>query len=140
MANLGEVTEIFNASQLTLGDGTDTYGRLMNLQLHVARTETRTPTTDGAALYTFGKGDSWFSGTIVITHPEASTLNTLTQISATGDMTSTTWQIKGTAKDASTVTWACTGILREYDIRKPLEGPVEIDILVRITTDTVPDS
>lgn len=137
MANLGEITEIVNASELTLEVGSDVYIMLRNLTIHVGRTEDRVATTDAGALYSYGKGDSFFTATLVLTTPEASTLNTLTQIDSDGDMTSTAWLIKGKNVSGTTITWAATGILREYDVRKPEEGKVEIDIFVRITGDTV---
>jgi len=137
MVNIGEKTEIINASELTLQVGDDTYIMLTNLQMHVGRPEDRTPTTDAGALYTYGKGDNWFTATLVLTQPEAGSLNTLTQIDGDGDMTSRDWKIVGTALDSTTVTYAATGVLRDYDIRKTPEGTVEIDIFVRITTDTV---
>ena len=46
MANLGEITEIVNASELTLEVGSDTYIMLTNLQIHIGRPEDRTATTD----------------------------------------------------------------------------------------------
>ena len=41
MANIGEITEIINASELKLMVSTDTYILLTNLQIHVGRTEDR---------------------------------------------------------------------------------------------------
>lgn len=141
MANLGEIAEIVNASELTLEVGSDTYILLTNLQIHVGRTEDRVATTDGGALYTFGKGDNFFTATLVVSTPElgdaAGSINKLTQIDTDGDMTSTAWKIVAKDISAATKTFAATGVLREYDVRKPAEGKVEIDIFVRITGDTV---
>jgi len=137
MANLGEITEIVNASELTLEVGSDIYITLTNLQIHIGRPEDRTATTDAGVLYTYGKGDNFFTATLVVTTPEISSLNTLTQIDGDGDMTSTAWKIVARDVSAATKTFAATGILREYDVRKPEEGKVEIDIFVRITGDTI---
>ncbi len=137
MANLGEITEIVNASELTLEVGSDTYILLTDLVVHVGRTEDRTATTDGGALYTFGKGENFFTATLLVSTPEISSLNTLTQIDTDGDMTSTLWKIVAKDLAGATKTFAATGVLREYDVRKPSEGKVEIDIFVRITGDTV---
>lgn len=137
MADLGTITEIVNASELTLEVGSDTYIMLTNLQIHVGRTEDRTATTDAGVLYTYGKGENFFTATLVVTTPELSTLNTLTQIDSDGDMTATLWKVVGRNLAGATKTWAATGILREYDVRKVEEGKVEIDIFVRITGDTV---
>jgi hypothetical protein len=137
MANLGEITEIVNASELTLEVGSDTYILLKDLQIHVGRTEDRTATTDGGALYTYGKGENFFTATLLVSTPELSSLNTLSQIDSDGDMTSTSWKIVAKDVAGTTKTFAATGVLKEYDVRKPAEGKVEIDIFVRITGDTV---
>lgn len=139
MANLGEATEIVNATELTLEVGADTYILLKDdsLNIHAGRPETRTSTTDAGALYTYGKGDNWFSCVLLLSKTEADSFNTKSQIDSDGDMTSTAWLIKGKNISGTTITWTCTGILREWDARA-VAGKVEIDISVRITTDTVP--
>jgi len=137
MANLGEITEIINASELTLEVGSDTYIMLTNLNLHIGRTEERTATTDAGILYTYGKGDNFFTATLVATTPELSSLNTLSQIDTDGDMTSTSWKIVAKNISGATKTFAATGVLREYDISKSPEGKILIDIYVRITGDTI---
>jgi len=137
MANLGEITEIVNASELTLEVGADNYILLTNLNLHIGRTEDRIATTDGGALYTYGKGDNYFTATLLVSTPELSSLNTLSQIDSDGDMTSTAWKIVAKDVSGSTKTFAATGVLRDYDVAKPSEGKVSIDIFVRITGDTI---
>lgn len=138
MANLGEITELVNSDELTLQVGSDTYIMLTNLVLHVGRPENRVATTDAGALYSYGKGDSHFTCTLQLTTPELDSLNTLTQIDANGDMTSTSWKIVGNNVSGSTKTMAATGILRDFDVKKGTDGKyVEMDIFVRITTDTL---
>ncbi len=137
MANLGEVSEIVNAENLTLEVGADNYILLENLDIHIGRTEIRDVTTDGGPLYSYGSGDNWFTATLVVSTPELSTLNTLTQIDGDGDMTSTSWKIVANNVNGSTKTFAATGVLRDYDVRKPAEGKLKIEIFVRITGDTI---
>lgn len=141
MANLGEITEIVNASELTLEVGSDSYILLTNLQLHIGRPEDRTATVDGGALFTYGKGDNFFTATLLVSTPELGdltpTFNFLTKIDSDGDMPSRAWKIVARDISGSTKTFAATGILREYDVRKGEEGKVEIDIFVRITGDTI---
>jgi hypothetical protein len=137
MANLGEITEIVNASELTLEVGSNNYILLTNLNLHIGRPEDRTATTDGGALFSYGKGDNWFTATLLVSTPELSSLNTLGQIDSDGDMTATSWKIVAKDVSGSTKTFAATGVLREYDVSKPTEGKVSIDIFVRITGDTI---
>ena len=141
MADIGAITEIINAQELTLEVGADTYIMLTNLNLHIGRPEDRSPTTDGGVLYTYGKGDNWFTATLIITTPEIGdltpTFNFLSKIDSDGDMPSRSWKIVARDLAGAEKTWAATGILREYDIRKAPEGKTEIDIFVRITGDTV---
>ena len=141
MGNLGEITEIVNASELTLEVGSDNYILLTNLSLHIGRPEDRVATTDGGALFTYGKGDNYFTATLLVSTPElgdaTGSLNDLTKIDSDGDMTSTAWKIVAKNVSGATKTFAATGILREYDISKPSEGKVSIDIFVRITGDDI---
>ena len=141
MASLGEITEIVNASELTLevdtGSTSNNYILLTNLNLHIGRPEDRIATTDGGALFSYGKGDNYFTATLLVSTPEISSLNTLGQIDSDGDMTPTSWKIVAKNVSGATKTFAATGVLREYDITKPAEGKVSIDIFVRITGDTI---
>jgi len=143
MANLGEITEIVNASELTLEVGADNYILLTNLSLHIGRPEDRVATTDGGALFTYGKGDNYFTATLLVSTPELSSLNTLSKFTNygtsndNGDMPSTAWKIVAKNVAGATKTFSATGILREYDISKPSEGKVSIDIFVRITGDDI---
>lgn len=141
MANLGEITEIVNASELTLevdtGSSSNSYILLTNLNLHIGRPEDRVATTDGGALFTYGKGDNYFTATLLVSTPEIDALNTLTAIDSDGDMPTQAWLIRAKDVSGSTKFLFCTGILREYDITKPSEGKVTVDIFVRITGDTI---
>jgi len=143
MANIGEIVEIINATELTLDVGSDVYILLKNLQIHIGRTENRDATTDGGALYSYGKGENFFTATLILGVQEMLDTNSvgfnkLTQIDTDGDMPSRAWLIKGRQVDGvDTIQWAATGILKEYDVRKTPEGLVEVDIFVRITGDTV---
>lgn len=137
MANLGEVTEIVNASECTLEVGSDNYILLTNLVMHIGRPEDRTATVDGGALYTYGKADNFFTATLLVSTPEIDSLNTLTQTDSDGDMTSTSWKIVYRNLAGASKTFAATGFLREFDVRKVEEGKCEIDIFVRMTSDSI---
>ena len=141
MANLGEITEIVNASELTLEVGADTYIMLINLVLNVARPEDRAATTDSGPVYTYGKGDNWFTATLLITSPEMGdltpTFNFLTKTDSNGALPSRSWLIVARDLAGATKTFAATGVLRDYQVRKPEEGKVAIDIFVRITGDAI---
>ena len=146
MANLGEITEIVNASELTLEVGSDDYIMLTNLEVHDGRTENRQPTTGAGPCYTYGQSDSFFTATLLLTGPEldgtaytnsttAASFDVLNTLTANGDMNSIDWKIVAKDISGNTKTMTGAGILREYDIRKPDEGKVEIDIFVRLTGD-----
>ena len=137
MGNLGEIAEIVNASELTLEVGSDNYILLSDLSLHIGRTESRDVVTSGDPLYSYGSGDNYFTATLLVSTPELTSLNTLTQISANGDLTSTAWKIVAKNVSGATKTFEATGVLRDYDISKPSEGKVSIDIFVRITGDDI---
>ena len=141
MANLGEATEIINASELTLDVGADRYILLTNLILNVARPEDRAATTDAGPIYTYGKGDNWFTATLQLSSPEIGdltpSLNFLTKTDSNGALPSRAWLIVARDLAGATKTWAATGVLRDYQVRKPEEGKIEIDIFVRITGDTI---
>jgi len=136
MANLGELSEIINATELTLEVGSDRYIHLKDLDLHIGRVENRHPTTDGI-VYTYGKGDNFFTAVLTASTPELDSLNTLTQTDSNGDLTSTSWKIVANNVSGASKTFAATGVLRDTDIKKVSEGVVEITIFVRITGDTV---
>ena len=80
MGNLGEIAEIVNASELTLEVGSDNYILLSDLSLHIGRTESRDVVTSGDPLYSYGSGDNYFTATLLVSTPELTSLNTLTQI------------------------------------------------------------
>lgn len=139
MADLGARAKLVNARQLTLEVGSDEYVKAQNLFLHIDRTMSRRPTTDGNILYVPGKGNNWFTCELLFTTTEASSLNTLTQTDANGDMTSTEWKFVGTARDGTTLTFATTGFLSTLDVSadSAAAGATKMTIFVVITGDTV---
>jgi hypothetical protein len=140
MANLGEIVEIMNSDEITLEVGANNYILLDDLDIHIARTENRQPTTDGGVLYTYGKSDSWFTASFVSTGPELVNFNTLTETDSNGAMTSTAWLIKGlnvTGGSNNLITFSATGVLREFEAHKSPDGASsKVDIFVRIIGNT----
>ncbi len=139
MANLGEVAELVNAQNLKLEVGANRYIMLQELELHIGSPEAREPTTDGGVQYFFGKGDHYFDATLLLTTPEIASFNTLTQLNATGDLTSTAFKIvatgRGTPANSSTI--AVNAVLPDFNISKPVEGGVLFRMRFRITDDTI---
>ncbi len=140
MANLGAITELVASNELTLELGSDIYLGLKNLQIHIGRSEEQIGTTDTESLWLYGKADSFFTATLFLTTPEldgaTTEFNALTQLSSDGDLTTTSWKIVARDEAGTSKTMACTGMLKDYDIRKE-QDLVEIDIFVRIIGDTV---
>ncbi len=139
MANLGEVSELVNAQNLKLDVGNDRYIMLQELELHIGRPEAREPTTDGGVQYFFGKGDHYFDATLLLTTPEIASFNALTELNATGDLTSTAFKIvatgRGTPANSSTIT--VNAVLPDFNVSKPVEGGVLFRMRFRITDDTI---
>lgn len=139
MANLGEISELVNAQNLKLEVGANRYIMLQELDFHLGRPEAREPTTDGGVQYFYGKGDHYFDATLLLTTPEISVFNALTQLSTTGDLTSTAFKIVATPRTASNsvATITVNAVLPDFNIVKPVEGGVIFRIRFRITNDTV---
>ena len=141
MANIGEFSEIVNSENLSLDVGADSYITLRDLLLHVGRPETRKATT-GGIVYTYGKGDHFFTATLIVTTPELEDTTPnfmfLTELDSNGDLPSRSWVIKGTNISGASKSFAATGVMNEFDIKRGEDGnSVEIDIRVRITGDTI---
>jgi len=149
MANLGEITEIVNATELTLLVGSDTYILLKDLDIHIGRIENRHATTDGL-IYTYGKGDNFFTATLIFTGDEvdgtaysaattAASFNELSITDSNGDLSTINWLIHANPVSSSaTDKWfQATGVMRDYDVKKTSEGVVEVSIFVRIIGDTI---
>ena len=137
MANLGEITEFCNAEEFRLDVGANTHVPLQDLTVSVGNLEDRASTNDSGSNFFSGMGDNFFAATLKLTHPEFSSLNTLSQKDANGVLTSTSWLIIGKFLDGTIKTMAATGVLRNYVVRKGLEGKVLIDIFVRMTDDSI---
>jgi hypothetical protein len=101
----------------------------------VGNNELRQTTNDSGPNYAYGMGDNFFACTLSLTTPELSSLNTLTQLTA-GAATSTSWKLVATDTEATSKTFAATGVLRDYFVRRG-ENRLLIDIFVRITGNTV---
>ena len=138
MANIGEIPELVNAQNLKLDVGNDRYIMLQELEFHLGRPEAREPTTDGGVQYFYGKGDHTFSATLLLTSPEISSFNALTELDSNGDLTTTAYKIIAEARGGgSDVTITVNAVLPDFNIVKPVEGGVLFRTRFRITDDTV---
>lgn len=138
MANIGEVSELVNAQNLKLDVGSDRYVMLQELDFHLGRPEAREATTDGGVQYFYGKGDHYFDATLLLTTPEISTFNDLTELDSNGDLTSTSFDIVAEPRGGgSDVTITVNAVLPDFNIVKPVEGGVIFRVRFRITDDVV---
>jgi len=138
MADLGAVGEIINAKNLELQISPNTYVALQDLLLHGGRPEVRDEHTGLGAIYSYGAGEHFMTFTLTLTPVEANDLVSKNDITATGDMPSSLWLVVGdTLSSDETITFTCTGILRDWDLRKAPLGKVKLDCFVRITPDTI---
>jgi len=150
---LGALTEIANASETRLavdtGSGTyDYYVLLKDLELSIGKTETRDVVTSGGPLYSYGAGDNFLTATIFYTETEVTgvdytnsstpaSFNELTQLGSNGQNEEIDWLLIIKDVSGSEKFWSITGVLRDFKLRKPAEGKVEVDIFIRITGNTV---
>ena len=139
MANIGEIAELVNAQNLKLDVGANRYIMLQEFDFHLGRPEAREPTTDGGVQYFYGKGDHYFDATLLLTTPEISTFNALTELDANGDLTTTTFSILAEPRDSTEadVTITVNAVLPDFNISKPVEGGVLFRVRFRITDDVV---
>lgn len=138
MANIGEIPELVNAQNLKLDVGANRYIMLQELDFHLGRPEAREPTTDGGVQYFYGKGDHFFDATLLLTTPEISEFNDLTELDANGDLTNTVFKIIAEPRGGgSDVTITVDAVLPDFNIVKPVEGGVIFRVRFRITDDTV---
>jgi len=150
---LGAITEIANAKETRLavsrGSGAyDYYVLLKDLELSIGKTEQRDVVTDASALYSYGAGDNFLSGTLLFSAPEVTgtdysntttpaSFNELTQGDGNGDLETINWLLIIKDVSGSEKFFTLPGVLRNYVIRKGQEGKTEVDIFIRITSDTI---
>jgi len=138
LANIGEISELVNAQNLKLDVGNDRYIMLQDLDFHLGRPEAREPTTDGSVQYFYGKGDHYFDATLLLTTPEISSFNTLTELNADGDLPTTVFKIVAEPRGGGTnVTITVNAQLPDFNIVKPVEGGLIFRVRFRIVQDEV---
>lgn len=138
MTNIGEIAELVNAQNLKLNVGADRYIMLQDLDFHLGRPEAREPTTDGNVQYFYGKGDHYFDATLLLTTPEISSFNTLTELNNDGDLPTTAFNIIAEPRGGgANVTITVNAQLPDFNIIKPVEGGLIFRIRFRIVQDEV---
>lgn len=140
MANLpASLNQLINAENLLLRSGgtPDVWIAFQNATFIVERPEFREVATNGGVTYFFGASNNVLEGVLLLSLPEWSTLNTLTQRNANGDLTSTAWQLRATNLAGTSTTASFNGKLVSMRTEKPAEGAVKVRIRIRITSETI---
>ena len=138
MANLGEISEIVNNEKLTLEVGSDTYILMQDLTVNIDRPIDRQTTSGGGVVYFYGSGDNFISFTLLCSTPEIASLNTLTERTTNGALTSTDWIIKSTDVSGAVKTITGAGTLPHLEVaRLAGVGGVVIRGRIQLTGDKV---
>lgn len=132
MADIGTLTELVNATEvrLYLTSTDNEYVLLQEIDLVIQREEYVEPIAIGNA-YFYGQFDNVFDATILLSGVDLSTF--IDSIFLTnGALTTNTYLIELTSKDASTKTITVEAITPRLELEKLPEGGVKLRIRYRI--------
>lgn len=133
MADQGLATELINATEVTISDGTDNYIQLQELDCDLSHPETIEETVD-TVHYFYGHQQGFIEGTILASTPEISTFITDCQVDSNGAASSHNWAIAYKNVSGSTGTLTATGTMApNLRIIKPIGGAVRFRFRIRIT-------
>ena len=133
MANRGLATELANATEVTINDGTDTYIQLQDWTLDLSHPETIEETSD-AVHYFYGHQQAFFEATILGSSPEYATFVTKSQRDANGGAVTDNWVIAIKDVSGTTKTFTLTATLApNLRVEKPIGGAVKKRFRARIT-------
>ena len=133
MANQGLATELMNATEVALSDGTDNYLQLQELDFDLSHPETIEETVD-AVHYFYGKQQGFITGTILASSPEISTFITKCQIDSNGAAVSNNWGLSYKDLSGVTKTATLTGTMApNFRLSKLIGGAVKFLFRIRIT-------
>ena len=131
MANIGEITEVINATPVPLALGAARFILMQDLDFAVTRPENREATDDGAISF-YGQDQNEFTSTLVLSGPEISTFVGYTVIDATGALPENDFKIVYQPKTGSAVTITVTCVVPKIEFNKPAEGGTKCDVTFRI--------
>ena len=130
MVDQGTLTELINASTVSLRIGSDTFLQLQDITINFGKPEFREPVW-GSAVYFFGEDDTYIEGTILATSPEINTL-----VGFIAGTTSTSYRLSYTDASSNSRNITVNGVMTPLRIEKPIEGAVKFRIRIRVTTKT----
>lgn len=133
MADQGLATELMNATEVAISDGTDNYLQLQELDFDLSHPETIEETVD-AVHYFYGKQQGFIEGTILGSQPELSTFIDKCAVDANGAAVSNDWGLAYKDVSGVTQTATLTGTMApNLRVQKPIGGAVKFRFRIRIT-------
>ena len=133
MADQGLATELINATEVAISDGTDNFLQLQEMDFDLSHPETVEETVD-AVHYFYGKQRAFIEGTLLASQPEISTFITKCQVNANGAAVSSDWELAYKDVSGTTKTATVTGTLApNLRLVKPIGGAVKFRFRIRIT-------
>jgi len=131
MSNIGEITEVINATEVHLDLGLDRFILMQDLDFSIVRPESR-EATDAGAIYFYGQDQNEFTSTIVLSGPEISTFVGYTVIDSNGALPENDFKIIYQPKNGSPVTITVTCAVPTVQFLKPSEGGTMCAVTFRI--------
>jgi len=132
LANIGEITEVINATQVHLDLGSDRHILLQELEFHIGRPESR-DAADIGSLYFYGQHDNWFEATLLLSTPEINTFVGYTVLDANGALPTNAFPLIYKNTSGATKTITVDAVLPDLTFSKPMEGGVKTRMKFRIT-------
>jgi len=133
MANQGLATELMNASEVAISDGTDNYLQLQEMDFDLSHPETIEETVD-AVHYFYGKQQGFITGTILASQPEIATFVDKCAVDGNGAAVSEDWGLQYKDVSGVTKTATLTGTMApNLRLTKPIGGAVKFLFRIRIT-------
>ena len=132
MVDIGTLTEVVNATEvrLFLTTTSNQYVLLQEIDLVIQREEYVEPVAIGNA-YFYGQFDNAFDATILLSNEDLGIF--IDSVSLTnGALTTNTYLIQLTSKDATTKTISVTAITPRLELEKLPEGGVKLRVRYRI--------
>lgn len=133
MVSQGLATELINATEVAISDGTDNYLQLQEWDLDLSHPENIEESVTETH-YFYNHQQAFFEGVILASTPEIATFVDKCQRDANGKAITNDWQIA--IKDVSglTKTFTLTGTMApNFHIKKPIGGAVKFNFRIRVT-------
>ena len=133
MVSQGLASELMNATEVAISDGTDDYLQLQELIIDLSHPETIEETVD-AVHYFYGKQQGFIEGTVLASQPEIATFIDKCQVDANGAAVTNPWALAYKDVSGVTKTATLTGTMApNFRLEKPLGGGVKFRFRIRVT-------